>query len=194
MMRHAILIGLALGMVAGRAEAQETIPEVVRGFRVRVHLRRDAFDGELLAVTRDSVWLWSDGRQIGVPTSQVRQLVVRRHGLTPGKAMAWAGIAGAVSGALLVAACSSVDGVDGCEGFGVSWFLTWLAIGGISAATLGEATERWRAPFPIDQVRRYARYPHREPPQLRSGSGCGTIGYRSGQISCTADPGPPKPS
>lgn len=177
MMRHAILIGLAFGMVAGHAEAQETIPEAVRGFRVRVHLQSDAFDGELLAVTRDSVWLWSDGRQIGVPTSQVRQLVVRRHGLTPGKAMAWAGIAGAVSGALLMTACSSVTD-NGCEGFGVSWFLTWLAIGGISAATLGEATERWRAPFPLNQVRRYARYPHRKPPQLRPRSTGPSLGFR----------------
>lgn len=155
-MRPAVVLLILTVMASAAARAQRL--ESVFGSRLDLDLRGgQRLSGELLALQRDSLWLLpSRGEMRVVALRDVTRAQVPQRGLTAGGVMAWTLIGGLVSGTLLTAACSSVEGA-GCGGVLPAVMLSWGLVGGISAALSGS---RMR-PVGTDprSLAPYARFP-----------------------------------
>jgi hypothetical protein len=159
-MRTWSLVTLLAISAGAAARAQE--PGSVLGATLRMELGAGArLSGELLAVQRDTAWLLlQDGRAHRVALGDVARARLPVPGLTAGKVWRWTLIGGVVSGALLTAACSSVQDAA-CAGVFPGVMLTWAAFGGISAAIAGPG---WRSvPVTADSLRSRARFPQGVP-------------------------------
>jgi hypothetical protein len=133
------------------------------GTRLKLDLRTgQQYSGELLVAQSDSLWLLSDTRELSViHLGNVTCARVPRGGLSAPKVMIWSLIGGLVSGALLTAACSSVEGND-CGGVLAVTLVMWAGFGGINAAAAGSS---WRqVDIEMETLMPYARYPQGKPP------------------------------
>lgn len=113
--------------------------------------------GELLAVSRDSVWLLRDNALSAFPLVGIQQVDVQQSSFGSGKVWLWSLAAGALSGAALTAACSSVEGDCGYV-FPIV-LLSWTFIGGVATLSVeGSRYAEFHAPGG-DQLRPYTRFP-----------------------------------
>lgn len=164
MTSHWRVLAIVIAACPAIATAQQSAEEVVRGYRVTVGMNQgQPLQGELLTVGGDSIWVLTDGTPMGVALAEIEGVKIKKHGLGPTQAMLWSLVGGAVTGGALTAACSSVDGTEGCGNVFVGAMLGWLIIGGISAATLGDVNVNFDAPVSALELRRYARYPQGHP-------------------------------
>ena len=164
MTSHWGVLAIALAAYPTIATAQQSAEEVVRGYHVTVGMNQDRpLQGELLTVEGDSIWVLTDGTPVGVALADIEGVKIKKHGLGPTQAILWSVVGGAVTGGALTAACSSVDGTEGCGQVFVGAMLGWLLIGAISAATLGDVNVNFDAPISALELRRYARYPQGHP-------------------------------
>ena len=121
--------------------------------------------GELIAVSAESLWVLPEPGLAGLPWSHVRQVTVRRHSMGGGTALGWALGGAVVTGALLTAACSSVEDTE-CGGIFAGVALSWLIVGGLSAASLQSSSKiTFKSPS-WDSLRVYARFPQGLPDSL----------------------------
>jgi len=121
--------------------------------------------GELIAVSPDSLWLLRDDALSVFPLAGTRQVDVRESSFGAGKALLWSLAAGLISGAVLTAACESIDGDCGYVLPGV--LLSWTFFGGIAALAV-EPSRYSEFPAPAaDQLRPYARFPQGMPEAFR---------------------------
>jgi hypothetical protein len=118
--------------------------------------------GELLAAQRDSAWLLQAGVVHALPLHNVFQVQLRGRGMDSKGILLWTLIGGAVTGAALTGACSSVS--DGCGGVFVATIGAWGLVGGIAAA-ITKSPHRWVDPRP-EVLAPYARFPQGLPPQF----------------------------
>jgi len=114
--------------------------------------------GELLVVDADRVVvLAKDGiHDLAVP--QIREIRVRRHGFSGGKAWTWTIVGAVVSGIGLAVACSSVEDAD-CGIAGAAGAVPWLLFGGLSALSAERTAFRAFEASERDRLRPFARYP-----------------------------------
>ncbi len=105
----------------------------IAGHRVPVE------EGELIATSRDSLWLLLPGRLEAVPRGAVLRVRVNRKKMGAGMAWAWAGIGAVVTGVALTAACSTV--ADSCGGVFLATGVVWALVGAAAAPSIAGA--RW---------------------------------------------------
>jgi hypothetical protein len=123
--------------------------------------------GELLAVDQGRLWVRTkDGVRDFEPAS-VREVRVRRHNLTGGWAVRWGLVGGLLSGVVLTASCSSVEGneVGGCAAVGGVTAGLW-ALAGLLAAPSLEASSQLSLDPESARLKPYARLPAGLPKDL----------------------------
>jgi hypothetical protein len=123
--------------------------------------------GELLAVDQGRIWVRTkDGVRDFEPAS-VREVRVRRHNLTGGWAVRWGLVGGLLSGVVLTASCSSVEGNDagGCAAVGGVTAGLW-ALAGLLAAPSLEASSQLSIDPGSARLKPYARLPAGLPKDL----------------------------
>lgn len=127
--------------------------------------------GELVAVTRDSIWLMRDSTLLVFASPAVRRVQVQRHQYDAKRTMLWMAIAGGTTALALTTACSSYE--SSAEGSGDSCVqvfpavLATFAIAGGLFSLFNHASSRHN--FTADQVdamRPYARFPQGKPDSL----------------------------
>lgn len=122
----------------------------------------DEVKGELIAVTDETLWIRDESGVREMPTAMVGRVRVQRHSFSGRKAFRWALIGGLISGGGLTAACSSVDGTEGCGTVGLTFLGLWLGVGALAAPSV-EAS-RWLEATPsAEELRRFARFPQGPP-------------------------------
>lgn len=163
-----ILALLSLALAAGPGiRAQEVVEEtaaavvpeaLVRGHRAEVTRNGSTFQGELLAVDADTLWLLGKREPVvRIPLDEVGRLRIRRHEWDTGRALLWAGIGGLVSGSALAVACGRVEDTD-CGGIIPATLAVW-AVGGVIAAITFNETGRMEVDPSETDVRRFTRFP-----------------------------------
>ncbi|MDH4043090.1 MAG: hypothetical protein OEY20_09370 [Gemmatimonadota bacterium] len=120
--------------------------------------------GELIAVSPDSLWLLQSSTTIAVPLAEVGGVQMRRFHSGASAALIWGLVGGLVSGGLLTAACATVEDAS-CGGVMAFSLITWGLWGGIGAATLGSSSTRTLPPSE-GALRGYARFPQGLPGDL----------------------------
>ncbi len=117
-------------------------------------------EGELIATSRDSLWLLLPGRLESVPRGAVLRVRVNRKKMGAGLAWAWAGIGAVVTGAALTAACSTVT--DSCGAVFLTTAALWALVGAAAAPSIAgarwENIDAWRDLLP------HTRFPQGLPP------------------------------
>ena len=127
--------------------------------------------GELLAVDQERIWVRTkDGVRDFAPAS-VREVRVRRHNLTGGWAVRWGLVGGLLSGVVLTASCSSVEGNDvgGCAAVGGVTAGLWALVGLLAAPSL-EASSQLSVDPGSARLKPYARLPAGLPEGVTAGS------------------------
>ncbi|MBI3983442.1 MAG: hypothetical protein HY337_11065 [Gemmatimonadetes bacterium] len=182
-MRGAFAFTLMLsGLASGSGYAQQA--SSVLGRKLDLGLRgSQSVSGELLAVERDSLWLLLPPDRVRVvPLGDVVSVQARHRGLTAGGVLGWTVVGGLISGALLTAACSSVDDAD-CGQVFPAVFLSWGLVGGLSAAVMSGGRPR-SIHIAAGSLAPYARFPQGLPdrwtPDMARGPDPGR-GDRSGR-------------
>ncbi|MGH7568818.1 MAG: hypothetical protein ACREL9_07590 [Gemmatimonadales bacterium] len=164
-MRAILSLGFLWVAAAPAAPAQRLSPPL--GSQVRVSVSGSAtYTGELLAAEGDSLWLLHQGRVTGVPLTEGVSVRVDRGGMGAEGALTWSLVAGIVSGAVLTAACSSVDGAD-CGDILVGTAALWALVGAISAPSLHSARYLTLTSPQAEQLRPRARFPQGLPAAAR---------------------------
>jgi hypothetical protein len=151
-------LGVALAGAAAPAAAQRQ--RDVLGSPVRLQLPDGPrLGGELLAVQPDSMWIMVKGAGRAIPLAGLRTVQVRRRGLDAGAILTWTAVGGAVTGAVLAAACASVasEGDISCNSIFVSTLVVWGVFGG-GVALLAGSPHRQLPPEPA-VLAPYARFP-----------------------------------
>ena len=138
--------------------------------RRRYDLAIDRLRGELLSVSRDSLWVLSSETVFAVPLADVQRLDIRVHNFNQGRMLKWNLVAGLGSAIALAAACNSVEGVDGCGGVFLAWSLTWGLVGGATGAFLAKSSHKEVHPS-RDALRPFVRYPQGLPDAVGSVGG-----------------------
>jgi hypothetical protein len=164
-MRHLLLLFL-LSCCFAPAAASQRQDDLLYGAQVRVQsISGPQVTGELLAVSTDSLWMLADLRLAAFPLRDVVQVRIDRGTPSTKLAWTWALIGGAVTGAALTAACSSVKGTSGCGSLFAASVVPFVLAGGIGAASLAhsryETFEFGRDP---ELLRAHARFPKGLPP------------------------------
>ena len=162
-MRATTLTGLLWLAGVTAAPAQRLSPPFGREVRVRIEDTLNV-KGELLAVSRDSIWVLQRGAVASVPWAEVSEVRVNRGGMGAGSALGWSLAAGVVSGALLSGACSSVADAD-CSAVLPATMVLWLLVGAASAPSL-QNTRYHEVQLEPDSLRAHARFPQGLPPGL----------------------------
>jgi hypothetical protein len=116
--------------------------------------------GELLAVDGGRIWIGTKQGVRDFDAAALREVRVRRHGLTGGWAVRWGLVGGLASGVAMTAACSSVNGNDagGCATTGALWGGAWVLVGLLAAPSL-EGSSQIRLDAASDRLKLYARLP-----------------------------------
>ncbi len=176
MMRSTILakaIGLTLWIVQPLAAQDVPAPgsgfdppadtrliELTKGRLIRFEdSARNRFEGELLAVNDQSLWLLSSGRTSNISFYGLDEIQVQRHGFGVSKVWTWIGIGAAVTGIGMASACLSVDDSGGeCGAVFLGMALSWGVIGGLfSLDVMGSS---WAEVRPVSgDLLRYSRFP-----------------------------------
>jgi hypothetical protein len=117
------------------AVASAQFPAPSLGATVKVGLANgQKFEGELLAVSADSLWVRQGMQAIAAPLKGINTLAVLRGNKSgTGRGFGKMAIFGAISGAVMTAACSSVS--DGCEVVFAMSMATSLFVGVLSTAS-----------------------------------------------------------
>lgn len=127
---------------------------------------QEKLQGELLAVTRDQLWLRGDDGVQEIPLGSVREVRVKRHGFGAAKALIWAAVGGLATGGALTAACASVEGNNDCGEVGLAVAGAWLAVGALAAPSM-EHSSRIRMETPASrELGPFARFPQGPPEGL----------------------------
>lgn len=135
----------------------------IGGHQVAVKLRSTAgtLNGELLAVTPDSVWVMArDGQTMNAAVTDIGRILVQRYKHRPAVALSVGSAVGLVSGLALTAACSSVEDVS-CGGVLLISLLSGVLVGGLAAHSIQSG--RYRE-IPPGAMAPYARFPQGPPP------------------------------
>ncbi len=128
--------------------------------------------GELVAASRDSVWLLTSDRLLGFSAQEVSDIAVRRLEFGGRYVMTWMATAGLAMGIGLAKACDSYNHIQGeerisCGSKFVGPVVVFL-LGGAVMAGAQNARSRYRfGPLEIEQARRFARFPQGLPDTLR---------------------------
>ena len=117
-------------------------------------------EGELIATSRDSLWLLLPGRLVSVPRGAVLRVRVNRKKMGAGLAWAWAGIGAVVTGGALTAACSTV--AEDCGGVFVVTAVLWSLVGAFAAPSIAGA--RWENIDAWGDLPPHTRFPQGLPP------------------------------
>lgn len=138
------------------------------GRSTMVHTDRYRLNGELVAVTEDTVWLFArpDSALVPVARQGIVRLDVQRHQMSMGRTVKLMALAGAGTGLLLTIACSSVDDAS-CAGLIPGTTLTFSALGLLFGVFNFESAWMKHAPGEIARARPYARFPQGIPDTLR---------------------------
>jgi hypothetical protein len=138
-----------------------------------------AAKGELLAVDHDRIWVRTKDGVRDFDPATLREVRVRRHGLTGSWARRWGLVGGLVSGVALTAACASVEGNSsgGCAAVGGVVGGLWVAVGLASSPGL-ESSSRLRLDPGASDLKSYARFP---------------AGFPAGLTPTQLSAGPPAP-
>jgi hypothetical protein len=129
--------------------------------------------GELLAVSRDSIWLNRSSAVVAYPVASLRQVRVQRHRFGFQRTMKWMGIAGLGTGSLLMVACNSYYASEGGGGDGdciglVPGSLLLFGAAGLLFGAINELTTRhYHLASETEFLRTFARYPQGLPDSLR---------------------------
>ncbi len=172
-MRATLSTVLLLLATATATPAQRLQPPL--GSQVQLKLSSErSLNGELLAVSQDSIWLLQPRGLASVPLGDVSRVRVDHGGMGASGALIWSLIAGVVSGVALQSACSSVSDAD-CGGVLPGTLLIWALIGAISAPSMQHARYAKLRAEP-DSLRAHARFPQGLPATFATDS---LIGPRS---------------
>jgi hypothetical protein len=143
--------------------------ELVTGRTADIRILSEGLEGELLSVSTDSLWVLSEGAVRGFSLQDVQFVDVHMHNWDSKRVWSWNLLAGLGSTIAMGAACSTVEDAE-CGSFLLSWSLSWLLFGGISAGALANSSRREVHPNP-DALRPYVRFPQGMPAKARSGLG-----------------------
>jgi hypothetical protein len=137
------------------------------GRSTMVHTDRYRLNGELVAVTEDTVWLFArpDSSLVSVPRPSIVRLDVQRHQMSTGRTVKLMALAGAATGVLLAIACSSVD--DDCGMVIPAITLPFVGLGAVFGVFNFESAWMKHEPGEISRARSYARFPQGIPDTLR---------------------------
>ncbi len=161
-MRVVTMILALLALWHNPAAAQMDSTKIL-GSTVRLDLagrRVPVEEGELIATSRDSLWLLLPGRLESVPRGAVMRIRVNRKKMGAGMAWAWAGIGAVVTGAALTAACSTES--EGCGGVFLGTAILWALVGAAAAPSIAGA--RWENIGVWGDLLPHARFPQGLPP------------------------------
>lgn len=136
------------------------------GSRVIVQPRNGPrLQGELLAANADSLWILTQNGLRSMTMNDISQVRIDRRKLGAQMAWIWSLGAGALSGALLSAACSSVT--TGCGGVFIGTMGLWALYGAISAPSMQRVRYQTisdpRLNFRWQELRARARFPQGMP-------------------------------
>jgi len=159
--------GLALTVVVGPGCVMSRSRVSPLGRKVTLVPRADGekVTGELLVVGEDRVWVRSKDAVREVPLDSVRQVRVRRHGLTGRKSMGWTTLGGMISSGLLTISCARAK-ANGCGNFGLRVGGIWLVVGGLAARSNESSSQVSIDPQQVDRLRPFARLPQGPPEGL----------------------------
>lgn len=150
--------------------------DLVMGRQANIDLLSGKLEGELLSVTGDSLWVFSDGTVSGVPLRNVRKVSVRMHKWGTKQMLAWNLIAGLGSAVAMTAACSSVEDVSGgCGNVFVVWTVGWALVGGLAGVALHSSSKRDLPPLE-GALQPYVRFPQGLPKGTSIGNGASRPG------------------
>lgn len=170
-MRKHLLLAAALMAAAplGRVRAQALPP--VLGSAVDVQGRTgNRLRGELLATTRDTLWVLGANGLVATPLASVlRVRIPYTGGVSRSKVGLWGLVSGITTGVLLTGACATVEDAD-CAGVLPATLLVWGIVTGVSVALAGQPSAAEFRPTQFEALRAYARFPQGLPLQYRSGS------------------------
>jgi hypothetical protein len=171
----AVLLILSSTSVSGqenpfRVQYMPPPADVVMGRNARLELGSSKLQGELLSVTGDSLWVLSNGAVLGFPLQELGTIDVQMHKWGSSRLWKWNLVAGLGSALALTAACSSVEGTDGCGGFFLGWSAIWTLIGGATGYALAATSHRKVHPS-FEALRPWVRYPQGPPDKIRPGGG-----------------------
>ena len=162
-MRVVITILALLALLYNPAAAQMDSTKIL-GSTVRLKpfagRRVPLEEGELIATSRDSLWLLLPGRLVSVPRGAVLRVRVNRKKMGAGLAWAWAGIGALVTGAALTAACSTVT--EDCSGVFIGTGILWALVGAVAAPSIAGA--RWENIDVWEDLPAHTRFPQGLPP------------------------------
>jgi hypothetical protein len=171
---------LLLAVPCARAIAQERTaqapgPRSPFGALVRVYVGKVRLEGELLAVSADSVWLLANRELVGEQVDRVQRISLRRHNRGGKIGLIVGGVASGVTGVLMAIAChrydssQSVGGAtidSGCGGVGASFLAAGGLLTGVSALLMEHNAWKNLRVTPTAELAPYARFPQGLPPQF----------------------------
>ncbi len=137
------------------------------GRQATIHPRWSGpLQGELLAVSSDTIWLLSGDLVSALQSDAIDRIVVRRHDFDAQRTFKWMAIAGAATGVALMISCNSYEsspdgtGESGrCFGTIPVSVLTFLLGGSLFAISNHLSAHRRFAPRDTQLLRPYARFP-----------------------------------
>jgi hypothetical protein len=121
-------------------------------------------EGELLAVTDERIWIRSATGVTELPVSEGVQVRVQRHSFTRRKTWIVSIVGAVVSGVGMSAACSSVEGTNGCGTVGLAFAGGWLLTGALAAPSLDASSQIKIDSRRTPDLRPFARFPQGPPP------------------------------
>lgn len=158
-----VWLGLTLVPASAAAQSAELAPlpgerDLVHGREATLRVGGNDLKGELLAVTVDSLWLLTPGKDLRVLSLRlVEEVRVRRHALDADHALLWTGIGALVTGALLTAACTQVENAE-CGPIFPATIASWGILGGLFSWRIAVSSRHKLGPVE-SQVRPYVRFP-----------------------------------
>ena len=128
--------------------------------------------GELIAATRDTVWLLADSALMPFRMASLRGVNVDRHRMGFGRTLTWASIAGAATATAMLYSChlyaSSSDGSgSSCSGVFPGTFVFFAVAGGLLGLLNEHSSKHHLSPERFDRLPPYARFPQGMPDSLR---------------------------
>ena len=120
--------------------------------------------GELLYVEKDRLWLRTEQGVRELALREVSEVRVRRHGFGARKALIWTGAGAVASGVGMAGACASVEGSNGCAGWGLATAGIWLLVGALTAPAFESSSRTDYPGSSAEALRAFARLPQGLPP------------------------------
>ncbi len=163
------VVSIAVG-VSFASQAVAQLDKSVLGASVQVAVANaPKIKGELIAVGTDRVWVLRGLELLTAPIARVSLVRLKRHKLDGTAGLIWTVVGGVVSGGLLTAACSSVDGTE-CGGVFLGVMSWWGVLGGLSALSLEASSLQDFRPGEYEGLRAYARFPQGLPEYYDAGT------------------------